>query len=515
MGALSPRLAPVFRGTGLVAVWLVVLLLIAHLGLARWSGHAEATLPQLAMIAVMAAAVWAAFMRYRRSPALLRLPWLLMGLALLMQVLWAGTNVLAMTLGDKSGYLAALATVLSSLYVIPCMFMVTRSLAPDEARTMAALDLVLSCMVAALLYLFFTKLLSGPLASDPSSIYVVIYLADAIDFSLAGMAILRLLGARSFRWRYFYYAASAHLLINAAVAAIYNRIEMHGLPWWAGSLIDMPHALVVLVAVRQPPRWLRAYHPSLAVSQTIASFTPIILTMMVVMLSISTSRVSLTPSLLAGCAAVLFYGLRMAFIQSRHLDRQRAVDLSAWRLEQQVGRDPLTGIANRAMLDTRLRAALEEGQKSGSYCSVLMIDIDFFKQYNDSLGHIAGDACLVQVACALSGSRIRVNDVVARYGGEEFAVVLVDTTMDVAQDVAQRLIQAIERLQIVHPDCPSGYITVSIGIASQTAQTPADPVVMLDEADRALYRAKSKGRNRYELALHVVADGLDGIQAHG
>ena len=482
------------------AVWLVVLLLIAHLGLAKWSGHAEAALPQWTMIAVMAAAVWAVFMRYRRSPALLRLPWLLMGLALAMQVLWAATNVLAATLGDKSGYLAALATVLSSLYVIPCMFMVTRSFAPDETRGVAVLDLLLSCMVAALLYLFFTKLLSGPQASDPTSIYVVIYLADAIDFSLAAMAILRLLGARSFRWRYFYYAASAHLLVNATVAAIYNRIEMHGLPWWAGSLIDIPHALVVLVAVRQPPRWLRAYHPSLSVSQTIASFAPTILTMMVVMLSISTSRVSLASSLLAGCAAVLFYGLRTAFIQSGHLDRQRAFNRSTWRLEQQVGRDPLTGIANRAMLDTRLREVMEEGRASGKYCSVLMIDIDFFKQYNDSLGHIAGDACLVKVAAALSSSRVRANDLVARYGGEEFAVVLADTAADVARDVAHRLIAVIGRLRIVHPNCPSGYLTVSIGIATQTAQTPMDPVAMLDEADRALYRAKSNGRNRYEPA---------------
>jgi diguanylate cyclase (GGDEF)-like protein len=492
------------------AAWLVILLLIVHLGLAKWSGHAQDTLPQLALIAMMAMAVWAVFMRYRRSPSLLRLPWLLMGLALLMQVLWAGTNLLAMALGDKSGYLAALATVLSSLYVIPCMFMVTRSFASDESRVMAVLDLVLSCMVAALLYLFFTTLLSGPLASDPSSIGVVISLADAIDFSLAGMAILRLLGARSFRWRYFYYAASAHLLVNAAVAAIYNRVEMHGLPWWAGSLIDIPHALVVLVAVRQPPRWLRAYHPTLAVSQTIASFTPIILTMMVVMLSISTSRVSFFASLMAGCAAVLFYGLRMAFIQSRHMDRQRAVDLSTWRLEQQVGRDPLTGIANRTMLDTRLREVLEEGRRTASYCSLLMIDIDFFKQYNDSLGHIAGDACLVQVACALGASRVRAGDVVARYGGEEFVVVLVDTNAEAAQDIAYRLIEAIGRLQIAHPDCPLGYITVSIGIATQTPQTPMDPMAMLEEADRALYRAKSGGRNRCEAAPLVMQDGVQG-----
>ncbi|GLQ95516.1 GGDEF domain-containing protein [Dyella acidisoli] len=480
--------------------WVLVLLLIAHLALAKWSGHTEDVWPQLAMLAVQVTAVWSVFTRYRRSPSLIRLPWLLLAMAVSMQVLWASTNTLATILGDKSGYLAALATVLSALYVIPCMFMVTRSFALNEPRTVAMLDLVLSCMVAVLVYQFFTKLLSGPLASDPSSIYVVLYQADAIDFSLAAMAILRLFGARSFRWRFFYYAASAYLLVNAIVAAVYNRIELHGLPWWAGSLIDIPHALLVLVAIRQPPRWLRAYHPSLAVSQTIASFAPILLSMMVVMLGISTSRINFVPSLLVGSSAVLFYGLRVAFIQSRSMDRQRAVDLSAWRLEQQVGRDPLTGIANRVTLDTRLKEALEDGRRTGSYCSLLMIDIDFFKQYNDSLGHIAGDACLVEVAGALSRSRVRAGDLVARYGGEEFVIVLVDTGAEAAQEVARRLIDAIERLQIAHPDCPLGYVTVSVGIATQTQQTQLDPIIFLDEADRALYRAKSKGRNRYELA---------------
>lgn len=487
-------------------VWLVVLLLIAHLVLANRSGHAQDMWPQLAMLAVQGSAVWAVFTRYRRSPSLIRMPWLLLSLAVLMQVLWAGTNLLATELGDKSGYLAALATVLSGLYVIPCMFMVTRSFALNEPRAVAVLDLVLSCMVAVLVYQFFTKMLSGPLASDPSSIYVVVYLADAIDFSLAIMAMLRLFGGRSFRWRFFYYAASAYLLVNATVATIYNRIEMHGLPWWAGSLIDIPHALLVVVALRQPPRWLRAYRPSLAVSQTIAFFAPIFLSMMVVMLGISTSRINFVLSLLVGCAAVLFYGLRMAFIQSRNMDRQRAVDLSTWRLEQQVGRDPLTGIANRSTLDTRLREALEEGRRAGSHCSVLMVDIDFFKQYNDSLGHIAGDACLIQVAGALSRSRVRVHDLVARYGGEEFAIVLVDTSAEAAQEVARRLIDTIERLQIAHPACPLGRITVSVGIATQTPQTPMDPVAVLDEADRALYRAKSNGRNRYELAMRTAFD---------
>jgi len=493
-----------------LAVALLIVLLAAHLVLAYVGGRAEAVAPQLAMLLVQAMAVWAVFTRYRRSPSLIRLPWLLLAVAVLMQMLWDSTNVLATVLQDKSGDLAALATVLSGLYVIPCMFMSTRSFTLHEPRAVAVLDLLLLCMVAALVYQFFTTLLSGPLASDPASIHVVVALADAIDFSLAAMAIVRLLGARSFRWRFFYYTAGAYLLVNAIVACIYNRIEMHGLPWWAGSLIDIPHALLIVVALRQPPRWLRSYHPSLAVSQTIASFAPILLSTMVVMLCISTSRINFVLSLLVGASAVLFYGLRVAFIQSRQIDHQRAIDQSAWRLEQQVGRDPLTGIANRATLDKGLREALEEGRRTGRFCSLLMIDIDYFKQYNDSLGHIAGDACLVQVASALSRSRVRGHDLVARYGGEEFAIVLIDTSQDMAQEVAHRLIAAIEHLQIAHPACPLGRLSISIGLAAQTERTPIDPVSMLAEADHALYRAKRNGRNRLEIAGDDPSTSLAG-----
>jgi diguanylate cyclase (GGDEF)-like protein len=503
---------------GLRVAWLLFLLLIGHLVLANRSGHAQDVGPQLTMVAVQGVALWAVFMRFRRSPALIRLPWLLLALAVLMQVLWAGTNVLAFVLGDKNGYLAAIATVCSSLYLIPCVFMLARSFTHDEPRAAIALDLLLSCGVAVLLYELFTTLLSGPLAKDPYSIYVVIYLADGIDFSLAIMAILRLLGARSFRWRFFYFTAGSYLLVNAIVATIYNRVEMHGLPWWAGSLVDIPHALLALVAIGQPPRWLRAYHPSLAISQTIASFAPIILSTMVVMLGISISRISFVLGLLTGCASVLFYGLRVAFIQSRDMDIRRAVDLSTMRLEEQVGRDPLTGIANRAALDTRLREVLEEARRQGTCCSLLMIDIDFFKQYNDNLGHVAGDACLVRVALALSSSQLRARDLVARYGGEEFVVVLTDTSEESAMDVAHRLTSAIERLQIVHPSSPNGRVTVSIGIASQAADSAMDPLTLLDDADRALYVAKSKGRNRVEMtdaAMRGRSPSLHGFDTKG
>jgi diguanylate cyclase (GGDEF)-like protein len=487
-------------------IWLLAVLLVAHLALAYHVGQAQGVLPQLVMIAVQGVAVWAVVVRWRRSPPLIRLPWLLLAIAAFMQMLWAGTNLLAVVVGDVGGYLTALGVVFSGLYMIPCMFMVARSFVQHEPRVVVMLDLILSFLVAALLYRLVTQVISGPLASDPSSIYLIIHHADAVDFSLAGMAILRMLGARGFRWRFFYFAAATYLLVNAIVAAVYNRVEMQGLPWWAGSMVDIPYVCLAIVTMRQSPRFLRAYHLPLATSQTIVSFAPIMLSLIILMLGISVSRISFLPGILSASVSVIFYGLRVAFIQSRNLDMQRAIDLTTHRLQQQVGRDPLTGIANRAALDTRLQEVLEEGRRTGSYCSLLMIDIDFFKQYNDSLGHIAGDACLVKVACALSSSQLRARDLVARYGGEEFVVVLADTPADAALDVAKRLIAAIERLQIVHPRCPQGHVTVSIGIATQAHDTSMNPVALLEEADRALYRAKRNGRNRYEVADDMKSD---------
>lgn len=479
---------------------LLLLLALVHLALAYHAGDAQATWPQCAMLAMQGIALVAVSWRYWRSAPLIKRPWLLLGLAAAMQFLWATTNLLTTILGDKGGYLTAIGVVLSGLYMIPCMFMVAQSFVSHEPRLVMVLDLVLSCLVAVLLYRLVTQVMNGPLASNPASIYIVIDHADAVDFSLAAMAILRLLGACSFRWRFFYFAASSYLLVNAIVAAIYNRVELNGLPWWAGSMVDIPYVVLAMVALRQPPHFLRLYRPSLSLSQTIISFAPIMLSLIVLMLGISVSRMSFTLGMVTASLSVIFYGLRVALIQSRHLDLQRAIDQNTQRLQIQLGRDPLTGIANRTTFDTRLREVLEEGLRTGRSCSLLMVDIDFFKQYNDSFGHVAGDGCLVKVAYALSSSQLRAGDLVARYGGEEFVVVLPDTPAEAALEVANRLVASIERLQIVHPSCPQGCVTVSIGITTQTRDTLIDPIALLDEADRALYRAKSNGRNRYEVA---------------
>jgi diguanylate cyclase (GGDEF)-like protein len=179
------------------------------------------------------------------------------------------------------------------------------------------------------------------------------------------------------------------------------------------------------------------------------------------------------------------------------------------RLKDMSNRDALTGVANRRrfkeFLDTEWRRAL----RSRTSVSVLMVDIDHFKPFNDAYGHQQGDACLKRVAEAMSGELQRAGDLLARYGGEEFVVVLPGHGLDAACQVGRRLRQAVEALAI--PTSVSGaapVVTVSIGAASAVPQGKEAPAALIAAADRALYRAKDAGRNRVFVAS---GDGGEGV----
>jgi diguanylate cyclase (GGDEF)-like protein len=155
--------------------------------------------------------------------------------------------------------------------------------------------------------------------------------------------------------------------------------------------------------------------------------------------------------------------------------------------------DGLTGIANRAAFDRRLEEEVYRAKRYKTELSLVMIDVDKFKEYNDSFGHPAGDAVLQEVARLLR-SRARPSDLVARYGGEEFAVILTTTGRDSARSVAESLRATIEGGVFPHRA-----ITVSAGLAALGGQI-ADPDTLLQTADKALYAAKRAGRNRVVLA---------------
>jgi diguanylate cyclase (GGDEF)-like protein/PAS domain S-box-containing protein len=166
--------------------------------------------------------------------------------------------------------------------------------------------------------------------------------------------------------------------------------------------------------------------------------------------------------------------------------------------------DGLTGIANRRRFDEVLQAEWKRAQRDRTPCSLLFMDADHFKNFNDIYGHIPGDRCLRQIAEAGAQVLQRPADLVARYGGEEFAVILPDTSCDGAIAIAEQIRFAVEQLHIPHSGNSYEIVTVSIGCATQIPDTNSELSELLKAADSALYVAKSLGRNRVEAALPVL-----------
>lgn len=191
--------------------------------------------------------------------------------------------------------------------------------------------------------------------------------------------------------------------------------------------------------------------------------------------------------------------LRRAHRHNRVLKRLNAVD-------------GLTGVGNRRNFNHRLGSEWSRGRRGGPPLSLLLIDIDRFKDFNDSRGHWAGDACLRSVARAMSRALNRPGDAVTRYGGEEFAVLLPHTDLNGARAVAERLRRAVCDLHIPR-GAGEGWVTVSVGVASVHPNSRIGPASLVTRADRALYRAKAMGRDRVETDPPMTREEPAGFRA--
>ncbi|HAV5332905.1 TPA: GGDEF domain-containing protein [Acinetobacter baumannii] len=177
---------------------------------------------------------------------------------------------------------------------------------------------------------------------------------------------------------------------------------------------------------------------------------------------------------------------------------QQAQQLSL--LSQQ---DALTGLANRRYLDETLDNEWRRALRHETPLTIMMVDIDFFKPYNDSLGHLKSDQCLKDIATAISSIAARSGDLVARYGGEEFLLLFPMTNAQQAKIQAERLMNAIKKIAIVHPcSSVSPYVTISVGVATTIPRLNDSISAFVSRADHALYQAKTNGRNQYQIALN-------------
>jgi diguanylate cyclase (GGDEF)-like protein len=190
-------------------------------------------------------------------------------------------------------------------------------------------------------------------------------------------------------------------------------------------------------------------------------------------------------------------------LQNRYLTQKiqkQAIELL--HVNQQLQRlanlDGLTEVANRRKFDEYLKHEWLRLSREKQYLSILLTDIDHFKDYNDNYGHQAGDLCLKKVADILQKSIRRSSDLVARYGGEEFAIILPNTPLDGAITIASEIHKSLESQQIIHECSPvSSILTISLGITTLIPTSKLTCADLISFTDKALYRAKRSGRNRY------------------
>ncbi len=182
----------------------------------------------------------------------------------------------------------------------------------------------------------------------------------------------------------------------------------------------------------------------------------------------------------------------------RELHHARAnAEMARDIVEKLALQDSLTGLANRRLFDQALDAEFQRARRIGNHLSLIMVDVDHFKMFNDELGHPAGDDCLRAIASAISAPLHRPGDLAARYGGEEFAVILPGTDLAAARDIAWKIVGSVRELAISHTSNPRNVVTISAGVASLApVASCGTSLQLLEWADEALYTAKTSGRDR-------------------
>ncbi|MFZ0500446.1 MAG: GGDEF domain-containing protein [Steroidobacteraceae bacterium] len=393
------------------------------------------------------------------------------------------------------------------LYGVPLLLAICA--APNDKRLPAVIwiDGILALAIGVLAYREIFSYLPG--MNQPEqwpAVTRVAYAYDAENVLLALLAGVRLLAADSAEEQSLYRTLCGFLWVYSIEAGFYNHVVAirwqldTGTPW--DPMTVLPFLMLAAITFLAPVHPLQrpSYVSRSAVRMIQAGIS---VSLPLVLLTLGVIAIGHLPVLgaISIVGSLAAYGLRNMLSQAQLLESEDQLLESRKVLERASLIDPLTGVGNRRAFDQTLEREWSRAQRAGESLALVLIDVDHFKKMNDAFGHQRGDECLAAVARALERALPRVTDFIARYGGEEFACILPATDGNGAVRVAEQLRAAVETLRIEHPANELGILTVSLGATACRDASGAALPTLVRTADRALYEAKRKGRNRVELAL--------------
>ena len=456
-----------------------------------------APLSTLCIVLAEMAAITAALHASRNVAYPMRIWWLLLACSMLFHSTAMGLDIVTeLRQIPTFNFVPGFQIFFSMLYFVPLLVAV--SMQSDRriwtvARTINA---VLSVAIGAVLYLQIFTLLTPNGSGNPGDAVLIAGAFDALDVFLAAAATIRWLGTNEIQEYSFFRILSCFLWINAIMPSIHNRMMLRHDQIWLDLLISTPY--VILFVLIQTARLTPAKAPAPALVRVVRSGSPIFLTLALVSVGIIASRSHFYVGLGAVLLAIAAYGVLNIFTLSRGMESEESLLASKERLERLVSIDSMTGIANRHAFDKALAREMAAARRTKLPLSLLMVDVDLFKQVNDEEGHQVGDEYLIRIAGALRTALPRATDLAARYGGEEFSVLLAATARAGAMNAAKKLHQCVADLELRHASTPSGCVTISVGVSTYDGSFNHSPASLVRAADRALYLAKRNGRNRSE-----------------
>ena len=423
--------------------------------------------------------------------------WLLMALGMVSWALGMVASLRQNLFLENANAAPGDSTLLFVLYGVPILLAVSASYMEREPLVVRTIDALLALTLG---YLFYVHVFSLVTLQGAGSRSQAVYMAMMLDaenlFVLLAAAIRFSASDRRHEFQ-FYRAVVTFAGLYTVVTAYYNHFVALGDHPDFGSLrdplVDVPFLAFALAAWREGEQTPRRPSPTLV--RMVRSGSPLLMALALLALSIVVLRERFYVGVMGIVVAVLGYGARNTFTQAQHIKNEEGLRQQSDELATLAHTDSLTGLPNRRALDEMLERAWYRPGVIRDRITLLMIDIDYFKQLNDTYGHPAGDACLKKVAEALRSVLGRPGDLLGRYGGEEFALVMSGAPLQAGLVVGERLRQTVEALAIEHARSPHRVVTISVGISSGMAGLrPLD--LLIAQADSALYQAKRNGRNR-------------------